>query len=147
MNNLDRFIEAQENIYDSALEEIKEGKKESHWMWFIFPQLSGLGRTMMANYYGITGIDEAREYLDNEILGSRLREISTALLTLEGNDPVKVLGSIDALKLCSSMTLFEVASNDEECVFGKVIDKYYGGKRDELTLEILSKKKNVKIIK
>lgn len=136
MYNLERFVEAQERIYDIALNEIKEGFKASHWMWFIFPQVHGLGFSYMAEIYAISGIEEAREYLAHPVLGKRLEEISHALLDLDESDPVRILGGIDAMKLCSSMTLFHVACPEKQ-VFMDVLLKFYDGKTDEKTLEIL----------
>ena len=134
--NLDRFIQAQGHSYETALSEIKNGFKRTHWMWYIFPQLKELGRSSTAKYYGIEDLEEAKMYLAHPVLGTRLKDISEALLKLETNDPYRVMGDIDGLKLCSSMTLFaEVEGYDS--VFGKVIDKYYGGKRDVNTIHIL----------
>ena len=135
--NLDRFLKAQELMYPWALREMKNGRKQTHWMWFIFPQLKALGQSSTALYYGIEDFDEAKQYLAHPVLGTRLKEISEALLSLETNDPYKIMGGIDALKLCSSMTLFaEVAGYDS--VFGKVIDKYYNGNKDMNTIRILT---------
>ena len=134
--NLDRFIQAQGHSYETALSEIKNGFKRTHWMWYIFPQLKELGRSSTAKYYGIDGLEEAKLYLAHPVLGTRLKEISEALLKLETNDPYRVMGDIDGLKLCSSMTLFaEVEGYDS--VFGKVIDKYYNGNKDMNTIHIL----------
>ena len=134
--NIERFVQAQEYDYTEALNEIQNGRKESHWMWYIFPQLKQLGRSSVAQYYGIENLEEAAEYLAHPILGVRLREISEALLLLENNDPYQVMGGIDGMKLRSSMTLFaEVAGYDS--VFGKVLDKYFEGKKDEHTLRLL----------
>ncbi|MBQ8836046.1 MAG: DUF1810 domain-containing protein [Clostridia bacterium] len=134
--NLDRFIQAQGCSYKTALAEIKNGFKRTHWMWYIFPQLKELGRSSTAKYYGIENLEEAKMYLTHPVLGTRLKEISEALLKLETNDPYRVMGDIDGLKLCSSMTLFaEVEGYDS--VFGKVIDKYYAGQKDRNTLHIL----------
>ena len=136
--DLDRFLKAQELMYPWALREIKDGRKRTHWMWFIFPQLKALGHSRNALYYGIEDIDEAKQYLAHPVLGARLKEISEVLLSLETNDPYKVMGEIDALKLCSSMTLFaEIEGYDS--VFGKVIDKYYNGDKDMNTIRILYK--------
>ena len=135
--NLDRFLKAQELMYPWALREIKNGRKQTHWMWFIFPQLKVLGQSSTALYYGIEDLDEAKQYLAHPVLGTRLKEISEALLSLETNDPYKVMGGFDALKLCSSMTLFaEIEGYDS--VFGKVIDKYYNGNKDMNTIRILT---------
>jgi uncharacterized protein (DUF1810 family) len=137
--NLDRFLEAQERTYDQALTELRRGHKRSHWMWFVFPQLAGLGRSPTAQLYGISGAEEAAAYLAHPVLGVRLRECTHALLELPGNDPVAVLGLVDALKLRSSMTLFAQVSEDDK-TFELVLDQYYGGKPDELTLELLSRR-------
>ena len=134
--NLNRFLKAQELMYPWALREIKNGKKRTHWMWYIFPQLKALGQSSTALYYGIEDLDEAEQYLAHPVLGTRLKEISEVLLNLETNDPYKVMGNIDALKLCSSMTLFaEVGGYDS--VFGKVLDKYFNGNKDMNTIRIL----------
>lgn len=134
--NLDRFIQAQEHSYETALAEIKNGSKRTHWMWFIFPQLKELGRSSTAKYYGIEDLEEAKLYLAHPVLGARLKEISNALLKLETNNPHRVMGNIDGLKLCSSMTLFaEVDGYDS--VFGRVIDKYYNGNKDMNTIHML----------
>ena len=122
--------------YEQALAEIRAGRKRSHWIWFVFPQARGLGRSPMAERYGIASCAELDAYVNHPLLRARLLEISRALLSLPGNDPVAVLGNIDALKVRSSMTLFELTGADP--VFGKVLDKYYGGSRDELTLGIVS---------
>lgn len=134
--DLERFLEPQESDYQKALAEIRAGRKRSHWMWYIFPQLQSLGRTRTALYYGIRDLQEAQDYLKHPVLGARLREISMAILELPGNDPHKVLGSPDDLKLRSCMTLF-AAVDDADPVFQKVLDKYYGGEKDELSLELI----------
>ena len=138
MYDLSRFLEAQKNSYDTALREIKAGRKRSHWMWYIFPQIRGLGYSAMANHYAIRDLDEAREYVQHPVLGPRLIEISEALLALDGSDPRRVMGPPDDLKLRSCMTLFQCAAPDQP-VFGKVLEKFYGGRPDERTLEILSR--------
>ncbi|MBQ6144209.1 MAG: DUF1810 domain-containing protein [Pseudolactococcus laudensis] len=134
--NFERFIKAQKDEYAIALSEIKQGRKSSHWMWYIFPQLDGLGRSTQARYYSIFGLDEAVAYQHHPILGARLKEISTALLELETDDSVKVLGKIDALKLKSSMTLFNYAAPHED-IYQKVLDKFYAGEKDTATLNLL----------
>lgn len=134
-DGIQRFIEAQKRSYDTALEEIKRGKKRSHWMWYIFPQMKGLGHSSTAQYYGIGNRKEAEKYLAHPILGSRLLEISKELLKLESNDPRAVMGEPDNWKLKSCMTLFEIVSN--EPVFGQVLDKFFGGERDKATVEML----------
>lgn len=141
MEQLDRFIKAQENMYLIALNEIKNGRKQSHWMWYIFPQIKGLGMSETSRYYGIDGEDEAKEYLDNEILGSRLREITSELLKLDINNPVDIFGTIDAMKLKSSMTLFDHVSDDK--LFSEVLDKYYNGEIDEKTILLCEKGKSL----
>lgn len=137
-NRLDRFLTAQERSYDTALSEIKNGHKRSHWMWYIFPQIAGLGMSSTAKYYSIADIDEAREYITHPVLGARLFEISRALLTLDGSDATAVMGYPDDLKLRSSMTLFAQVSEDP--VFNAVIDKFYSGRPDTRTLHILGVK-------
>lgn len=134
--DLQRFKNAQERDYESALAEIRAGRKQSHWIWYVFPQLKGLGRSHMCARYGIDGIGEAKAYLADETLRSRLVEISQALLELGGNDPVAIMGHIDALKLRSCMTLFSCVP-DSDPVFNAVLDKYYDGKPDQLTLKML----------
>ncbi|MBQ2909539.1 MAG: DUF1810 domain-containing protein [Bacilli bacterium] len=136
--NLDRFVSAQEHCYERALEEVKSGRKESHWMWFIFPQILGLGMSDTAIFYSINDIGEAKLYLEHEVLGPRLVEISKELLELDTDDPVDVFGDIDALKLNSCMTLFDYVSDDEN-VFSEVIEKFYNGQKDEKTLQLIKK--------
>lgn len=136
MPDLQRFKDAQKDDYECALREIKSGRKRSHWMWYIFPQIHGLGRTSISDYFSIKNLQEARDYLKDPVLGARLVEISKALLELNTSDPHAVFGSPDDLKLRSCMTLFEKA-DPENPVFGKVLDKYYDGQRDSRTLEIV----------
>ena len=138
MYDLSRFLEAQNNSYDTALREIRAGRKRSHWMWYIFPQIQGLGYSAMAQHYAIRDLGEAREYLRHPLLGPRLIEISEALLSLDEPDPRRVMGSPDDLKLRSCMTLFQCAAPDQP-VFGKVLDKFYGGRPDGRTLEMLNR--------
>ena len=133
---LDRFLDAQRGDYAAALAEVRRGRKTSHWMWYIFPQIAGLGQSSTARYYSIRDLEEAREYYAHPVLGQRLREISGVLLELRGSDPVAVFGDIDSMKLKSSMTLFAVAAPDDP-LFRQVLDKYYGGEQDALTLRIL----------
>ena len=137
-NRLDRFLTAQERSYDTAPSEIKNGRKRSHWMWYTFPQIAGLGMSSTAQYYSIADIEEAREYITHPVLGARLLEISRALLTLDSSDATAVMGYPDDLKLRSSMTLFAQVSEDP--VFNAVIDKFYGGRPDTPTLHILGVK-------
>jgi uncharacterized protein (DUF1810 family) len=137
---LDRFIKAQERDYNTALSEIKSGKKRSHWMWYIFPQIQGLGLTDISRHYAIRDIYEAAEYLQNKILGTRLVNICKALLELQTNDALEVFGNPDYLKLKSCMTLFEAVPLADP-VFAMVLDKYYQGNRDERTLSIIANQK------
>ena len=132
--NLDRFIEAHNDDYTRALKEVANGRKLTHWMWYIFPQITGLGMSETAQYYEIKSLDEARAYLNNELLKDHIIEISNALLELDKTDPVEVFGDVDALKLKSSMTLFSYVSDDE--IFNKVIDKYFNGSKDLTTVRI-----------
>ena len=136
--DLDRFIKAQAYDYDAALREIRSGHKRSHWMWYIFPQLEGLGFSSAAQYYGIRGLEEAKAYMAHPVLGPRLVEISEALLGLDTCDPGAVMGYPDDLKLRSCMTLFELAA-PEQPVFGRVLEKYYAGRRDGRTLELIKR--------
>ena len=136
--NLERFLDAQkyEITYGQALSELKNGRKQSHWMWYIFPQMKGLGMTPRSNYYGIESLEEAKAYYEHEILGARLVEACEALMALEESDPVRVMGTPDDIKLCSSMTLFiQVAGKDS--IFQRVIDKFFYGLYDTLTLDLL----------
>ena len=136
--DLDRFVKAQAYDYDAALREIRSGRKRSHWMWYIFPQLQGLGFSSTAQYYGIRDLEEAKAYIAHPVLGPRLKEISEALLGLDTCDPSAVMGYPDDLKLRSCMTLFELAA-PEQPVFGRVLEKYYVGRRDSCTLELLKR--------
>ena len=135
---MDRFLTVQENVYEKALAEIVKGKKRTHWMWFIFPQILGLGMSDTAIFYSINDIGEAKLYLEHEVLGPRLVEITKELLELDTDDPVDVFGDIDALKLNSCMTLFDYVSDDEN-VFSNVIEKFYNGQKDEKTLQLIKK--------
>jgi len=135
-NHLTTFIDAQQFDYETALAEIKAGRKRGHWMWYIFPQIDGLGYSEMSKRYAIKDLQEAKEYLQHPLLGKRLIEISTALLTLYQNDATQVLGTPDDTKLRSSMTLFASVPDADE-VFEKVLKKYFGGKKDEATLSRL----------
>ena len=136
MADLSRFLKAQQYDYDQALKEIRSGRKRSHWMWYIFPQIQGLGFSSTAQYYAIRDLDEAKEYLAHPVLGERLKEISSALLELEGLSASEIFGYPDDLKLRSSMTLFRLADLDCD-IFEKVLEKYYGGKPDDRTVNII----------
>lgn len=137
---LERFVEAQDayGTYSIALNEMKAGQKRSHWIWFVFPQLKGFGRSYNSRFYGLDDEAEAKAYLSHPVLGRRLREITAALLDHSGDDVVKVMGShIDAVKLRSCMTLFDAISPDD--VFGRVITVFFDGRRDRRTLARLGR--------
>ena len=135
--NLQRFVEAQQGIFDSALAEVRAGLKRTHWMWFIYPQLAALGRSSTARYYGIVSFDEARAYLEHTILGPRLRQSVEAVLPWTGKRSAEqIFGSIDALKLRSSMTLFDQVEPDG--CFAETLRNFYGGRHDERTLALLN---------
>lgn len=136
--NLQRFVDAQDRdrVYECACAELRAGRKQGHWMWFVFPQLAGLGSSETARFFAIAGLEEASAYLAHRLLGPRLVASSEALLALPGTDPVAVLGEIDALKLRSSMTLFSrVAGADP--AFKLVLDRFYGGVADDATQRLL----------
>lgn len=134
--SLERFVDAQAGVHEAALAELRAGRKEGHWMWFVLPQLAGLGHSAMATRYGIAGLAEAHAYVAHPVLGARLRECARALADLPTCDAVAVLGPVDAVKLRSSMTLFARAA-PEEPVFGEVLDQFFGGEPDERTLALL----------
>lgn len=134
---LQRFVRAQSGVYDTALKEIRNGDKRSHWMWFIFPQLRGLGKSEMATFYGIADLNEAIMYLAHPVLGTRLIECCEAVLSNKEKSAYEIFGGIDAKKLRSSMTLFLVAS-DGNPVFKAVLDRFYDGKKDGATLKLLN---------
>ena len=137
MHTLQRFLEAQEDSYEIALKELTAGKKRSHWMWYIFPQLRGLGRSDTARFYGIADMDEAKAYLADSILGARLSACCEAMLLHTAKSALWILGDIDVMKLKSSMTLFALASGEEDSVFHQVLQQFYNGKMDERTIELL----------
>lgn len=144
MNNemeLERFVKAQHDTYETAFSEIRQGCKRTPWIWYIFPQLVGLGHSSNARYYGIRNRAEAEAYLNHPVLGSRLRRISERLLTVEGRTAREILGNLDAMKVRSSMTLFDAVSPND--IFGLVLDKYYGGQRCQYTLEMLDEKPDI----
>ncbi|MEO6731909.1 MAG: DUF1810 domain-containing protein [Ferruginibacter sp.] len=132
-----RFIDAQETKYPLALAEIKSGRKQSHWMWYIFPQIQGLGLSDMSKRYAIKDLSEAEAFLEHPLLGSRLIEICTALLALPGNDAYAIFGSPDNAKLKSSMTLFSLVNNTDP-VFQQVLDKFFKGVKDLQTIQIIN---------
>ncbi|RZU32518.1 DUF1810 domain-containing protein [Blastococcus saxobsidens] len=131
-HDLRRFVDAQSQTYDQALGELRAGGKRTHWMWFVFPQIAGLGRSGMAQRFAIADLDEARAYVAHPVLGPRLVECARALTALDTDDAVRVMGSIDAQKLRSSMTLFAHAAPDQP-VFREVLDHYFDGAEDEAT--------------
>jgi len=137
-NNLKRFIDPQESDYEIALSEVKNGRKQSHWMWYIFPQIQGLGFSQTSKFYAIKDINEAEEFLRHSVLGSRLILICNELLGLECNDANKIFGSPDDLKLKSSMTLFSSLHNTNP-VFQLVLEKFFNGTKDNKTLRIINK--------
>jgi uncharacterized protein (DUF1810 family) len=133
---LNRFISAQKGVYDRALAELRDGLKRSHWMWFIFPQIDGLGHSPTTRLYSIKGLDEARHYLSHPVLGARLVESAEAVLAVSGLSALDIFGHPDDWKLQSSMTLFALVA-EPGSVFERVLEKYYQGKRDARTLQIL----------
>ena len=138
INSLDRFVQAQTLMYPVAIKEIENGKKQSHWMWFMFPQLRGLGTSAMAHIYGISGLEEAIAYLEHPTLSGRLLELCGALLRHKDKTACEIFGHIDAMKLCSSMTIFTLTS-EEYTIFDEIIDMFFDGKMDLLTLEMVNK--------
>lgn len=134
--DLIRFVEAQKSTYSQALGEISRGKKSSHWMWFIFPQLAGLGRSEMTQRYAIASLDEARAYLNHPVLGSRYIECVTALQDLPTSDPNAVLGSVDATKLRSSLTLFSETAPEQQ-LFKAALERWFRGTKDQLTIDLI----------
>ena len=134
-HSLERFVVAQERMYPRALEEVKNGRKVTHWIWYIFPQLKGLGHSNKSVYYGLDGIEEARAYLAHPVLGPRLREITTAVLQSDKSAD-EIFGGIDTIKLRSCMTLFNEVAEDD--LFVKVLEKHFEGKNDQKTLQLLS---------
>ena len=134
---LERFVVAQdEGSYRAAVAELRAGRKTSHWMWFIFPQVAGLGRSAAAQHFAISSLDEAQAYLRHPVLGPRLRECVQLLAALDGKSADQILGGVDAMKLRSSLTLFMAAAPDEP-LFRDVLAKYFGGAADQLTLDRL----------
>lgn len=136
----ERFVAAQDGVYQQVLSELSAGRKRSHWMWFIFPQLAGLGSSAMAQRYALGGLAEARAYLAHPLLGMRLRECSALVLTVQGATAHGIFGSPDNMKFHSSMTLFAQAA-PEEAVFRACLDKYFGGVPDQASLDLLLKEK------
>ncbi|MDH4085670.1 MAG: DUF1810 domain-containing protein [Candidatus Krumholzibacteria bacterium] len=135
--NLHRFLAAQENVYDTVLDELRARRKSSHWIWFIFPQITGLGRSGMAQQFAITSLDEAKAYMQQPTLGPRLRECTQLVLDVNGRSAEEIFGYPDHLKFRSSMTLFLTASSDNT-LFNNALLKYFDGKPDQMTLDILA---------
>ena len=138
INSLERFVRAQESMYPLALNELTRGKKRSHWMWFIFPQLRALGKSSISRYYGIEGLDEALEYLKHPILSERLYEVCSALLNHKGKNVYEIMGDIDTIKLHSSMTLFAIISEDYS-IFDEILECFFDGQTDEMTSKIVNR--------
>jgi len=136
--DLRRFTSAQESIYDSVLSELKSGQKRTHWMWYIFPQIDGLGHSSTAKYYAIKSMEEARQYVNHPVLGRRLLQCAEAVLGIKGRSISEILGYPDDLKLKSSMTLF-ASVTDPNSIFVRVLDRYFQGERDVMTLRLLEK--------
>jgi uncharacterized protein (DUF1810 family) len=139
--DLERFVKAQEGEYQTALQEVRNGRKQSHWIWYIFPQIQGLGYSSTAQYYAIRNLPEAEAYLRHPVLGRRLKEITRVLLDLKQKDPERIFGYPDVLKVRSCMTLFHEADSQEP-LFQEVLDQYYEGQEDRRTIEILQKQKD-----
>jgi uncharacterized protein (DUF1810 family) len=135
--DLERFVTAQAPVYAQALAELERGRKESHWMWFVFPQLAGLGQSAMSRHYGLASAHEARLYLAHPVLGGRLLECTGAVLRHRGAPADGVFGSVDALKFRSSMTLFDAVAGAAAPSFGEALGAFYGGERDPATLRLL----------
>jgi uncharacterized protein (DUF1810 family) len=137
-NTLNRFVSAQQDIYAQAVKELHSGKKTTHWMWFIFPQIDGLGHSPTAKYYSVKNIEEAKEYAAHPVLGKRLLECCNILLETNGSSADEIFGYPDNLKLKSCLTLFNYVATGQQ-VFGELLKKYFGGEKDEQTLSILIK--------
>ena len=137
INSLDRFIEAQEQTYQIALMELRDRKKRSHWMWYIFPQLRGLGMSSKSHIYGISGLDEAKAYLEHPLLSGRLYELCGVLLEYKDKTAYEIFGDIDEMKLKSSMTLFALTSEDYT-IFDEVLDCFFNGEMDEVTVKLIN---------
>lgn len=133
---LQRFVDAQEPVFDSVCQELADGRKRGHWMWFVFPQIRGLGRSEMARHYGVSCLDEAREYLRHPVLGERLRHACTLVADVPGTTAVDIFGAVDAVKFRSSLTLFTWAAPDE-AIFRVCLDRFFDGQADPLTLSRL----------
>ena len=137
INSLDRFVEVQEKMYPIAMKEIQNGQKETHWMWYIFPQLRGLGMSAMAHIYGLSGLEEAKAYLEHPWLSGRLYELCVALLHHKDKSANEIFGDLDAMKLKSSMTLFALTS-EGYTIFDQVLEQFFDGEMDEITVRIIN---------
>jgi uncharacterized protein (DUF1810 family) len=137
--DLERFVGAQAGVYERVKMELAAGEKRSHWMWFIFPQIAGLGSSGMAQRYAINGLEEARAYLAHPVLGARLRECTGLVIAVEGRGVEEIFGYPDDLKFHSSVTLFAQAAGDGDEVFQEALERYFGGKEDAGTVRILGK--------
>jgi uncharacterized protein (DUF1810 family) len=135
-NGLGRFVAAQQGLHDAVLRELRSGRKTGHWMWFVFPQLAGLGRSETSRFYAIASLDEARAYLADPVLGPHLRQCAAAVLAVDGRTAEEIFGGIDALKLRSSMTLFHRAA-PEEALFRSVLERFFAGRPDPATDRLL----------
>jgi uncharacterized protein (DUF1810 family) len=137
--DLERFVRAQEGVYEQACAELRSGRKQTHWMWFIFPQIKGLGSSEMAVHYAVSSIEEAKAYLEHPVLGPRLRECTQIVLEVQGRTAEEIFGYPDDLKFRSSMTLFAQAAeiSEEDLVFSQALDQYFAGKEDAATIERL----------
>ena len=131
------FIQAQNTIYPAVIQELTEGRKRTHWMWFIFPQVKGLGHSTMARRFAIESLEQAKEFLQHDVLGARLRECAELLLLHPDKSALEIFGSIDTLKLHSSLTLFTLASSNKKCVFNELLDQYFEGSYDINTIRML----------
>ena len=131
------FIQAQNTVYPSVIEELTEGRKRTHWMWFIFPQVKGLGRSVRAQRFAIESLEQAKEYLQHEVLGARLIKGAELLLLHPDKSALEIFGAIDTLKLHSSLTLFTLASANKKCVFNELLDQYFKGSYDINTIKML----------
>ena len=137
INSLDRFVQAQTLMYPSVLKQMQNGKKTSHWMWFMFPQLRGLGTSTLAHLYGISGLGEAKAYLAHPVLSGRLYELCSELLKHKDQTALEIFGDIDEMKLKSSMTLFALTSEDYT-IFDEVLECFFGGEMDEVTVKLIN---------
>ena len=137
INSLERFVVAQEKMYPIAMKEIQNGQKETHWMWYIFPQLRELGTSSMAHIYGLSGLEEAKAYLEHPWLSGRLQELCVALLHHKDKSAYEIFGDLDEMKLKSSMTLFALTSEDYT-IFDEVLENFFGGEMDEVTVKLIN---------